>query len=838
LQKNSPALGRQTSYRANNKPVKIYYLSKTMHFTATCPSTFVKYRPVLLKVFNGIKLASLFVLLIVSCQASAQVASNGAIKGTVKTADGKAAEYVNITITETSQGAVTTQSGHYVIKNIKPGNYTLVASFIGLQTQTRQITVTAGETTAINFVLSEGGKQLQEVYIQSAKHNKFLKKETEDVARLPLKNLENPQVYSVVTSELMKEQVVTSYVDGFKNIPGTGVPLVYNNGRTTLLSRGFVTGNFIRNSVAGYNFNSIDPADIEKIEAIKGPTGTLFNSSLASFGGLFNRVTKQPFETARTEITYQTGSFDLNRLTADVNLPLNTDKTVLFRINTALHNEHSFQDAGFNRSFFVAPSVTYIVNDRLSVDLNLEIGNSNATSAYRLAPDTKGKIYNVKDLGIDYKRSFANNNVDYLSRQIDVYGLIKYKISDNWKSQTMFNKTYSSTKGFVTLLTLVDSVKKIKQQATKEDYPYYITNVQQNFIGDFKIGQFRNRIVAGVEYYNQKSNNANVTVTMPAISYLDPGAAYNNFTADKLSALVAAATPKASDYVQNNQSSYAAYVSDVFNITDRLNAMASIRIDRFDNKGAYTPADGKITGNFKQTAWSPKLGMVYELVKGQVSLFGNYMNGFNNVSATSFDNTPFKPQYANQWEGGVKVDAWDHKISSTVSYYDISVTNTTMDDPAHAGFSTQAGTQLSKGIEAELIANPFKGFNIVAGFAYNDSKITNAAAGTGLQGLRPANAGPARLANLWMSYRITNGGLQGLGAGVGGNYGSQSYQTNTQTFKFVIPSYITIDATVFYDKPKYRVGFKLDNLTNEKYWSFRLAPQNPTRGTLSLSIKF
>jgi iron complex outermembrane receptor protein len=760
----------------------------------------------------------------------------GIVKGTVKTSDGKAAEYVNVVITATNQGATSGQNGHFTIKNVAPGTYSVSASFIGLQTQTKQVVVVAGETATLNFVLAEGGKELQEVYVQSAKHNKFLKKETEDVARLPIKNLENPQVYSVVTSELMKEQVVTSYVDGFKNIPGTGVPLVYNNGRTTLLSRGFTTGNFIRNSVAGYNFNAIDPADIEKIEAIKGPTGTLFNSSLASFGGLFNRVTKQPFDGTRTEITYQTGSFDLNRLTADVNMPLNKDKTVLFRVNTALHNEHSFQDAGFNRSFFIAPSITYIVNDRLSIDVDAEIGNGNATSAYRLAPDPKAKIYNIQDLGIDYKRSFANNNLDYQSRQIDIYGLINYKISDNWKSQTMFNKTFSTTKGFVTAFTIADTA--IRRQAIKEDYPYYVTNVQQNFIGDFKIGQFRNRIVAGIEYYNQKSNNTNVSVNMPLINYKTPGAAYNNFTPEKVSALIAAQAPITGNYVQNNQSSYAAYVSDVFNITDRLNAMASIRIDRFVNKGAYTPADGKTVGNFSQTAWSPKLGLVYQVVKDQVSLFGNYMNGFNNVTAISFDNTPFKPQYANQWEAGVKVDAWDHKISSTVSYYDISVTNTTMDDPAHAGFSTQAGTQLSKGIEAEVIANPFAGFNIVGGFAYNNSKITNAAAGTGLQGLRPAASGPARLANLWMSYRITHGKVQGLGLGVGGNYGSSSYQTNTATFKFTIPSYTTVDATAFYDQPRYRIGVKVDNLTNEKYWSFRLAPQNPTRFTLSLNLKF
>lgn len=766
--------------------------------------------------------------------ASAEIPT-GSIKGIVKTSDNEPIGLATLLIKETNQRTMTSVNGRFNFKKVKPGTYTLVASFVGSTTKSQQITVTENAETIADFILEDDSKNLQEVSVKGHKTNKFLKKETEDVARLPLKNLENPQVYSVVTSELMKEQIVTSYVDGFKNIPGTGVPLVYNNGRTTLLSRGFTTGNFIRNSVAGYNFNAIDPADIEKIEAIKGPTGTLFNSSLASFGGLFNRVTKQPFGTPHTEIAYQTGSFDLNRLTADVNMPLNQDKTLLFRVNTALHTEHSFQDAGYNRSFFVAPSITYIVNDRLSVDVDAEIGNGSATSAYRLAPDPKAKIYNIKDLGIDYKRSFANNNLDYQSRQIDIYALVNYKISDNWKSQTMFNKTFSTTKGFVTAFTIADTA--IRRQATKEDYPYYITNVQQNFIGDFKIGSFRNRIVTGFEYYNQKSNNTNVSVNMPLINYKNPGAAYNNFTPEKVSALIAAQAPIPGNYVQNNQSSYAAYVSDVFNITDRLNAMASIRIDRFENKGAYTPADGKTTGNFNQTAWSPKFGLVYQLVKDKVSLFGNYMNGFNNVTATSFDNTPFKPQYANQWEGGVKVDVWDHKISSTVSYYDISVTNTTMDDPAHPGFSTQAGTQLSKGIEAELIANPFAGFNIVGGFAYNNSKITSAAPGTGIQGLRPAASGPARLANLWASYRITNGKVEGLGFGVGGNYGSSSYQTNTAAFKFTIPSYTTVDATAFYDQPKYRIGVKFDNLTNEKYWSFRLAPQNPTRFTLNLTLK-
>ena len=89
-----------------------------------------------------------------------------------------------------------------------------------------------------------------------------------------------------------------------------------------------------------------------------------------------------------------------------------------------------------------------------------------------------------------------------------------------------------------------------------------------------------------------------------------------------------------------------------------------------------------------------------------------------------------------------------------------------------------------------------------------------------------------------MSYRLVSGKAKGLGLGFGGNYGSSSFQTNTATFAFPIPSYTVLDATVFYDQPSYRIGVKVDNLANEKYWSYRLNPQNPTRVTANITFRF
>jgi len=124
----------------------------------------------------------------------------------------------------------------------------------------------------------------------------------------------------------------------------------------------------------------------------------------------------------------------------------------------------------------------------------------------------------------------------------------------------------------------------------------------------------------------------------------------------------------------------------------------------------------------------------------------------------------------------------------------------------------------------------------VAGFTYNDSKYTKS--NENIQGYRPTTAGPPRMANLWISYRLVKGAVKGLGFGFGGIYGSESYQSNTKAFTFTIPSYTVLDASVFYDKTRFRIGLKADNLTSEKYWSYRLAAQNPLRVTGNITFKF
>ena len=752
------------------------------------------------------------------------------ITGIVVTNNGEPAPGVTIVIQELSKGAVTNESGIFSFKNIPVGTYHLKASLIGLEPVVVEVKAEEGRENYTKIELSASTQKLEEVVVTSG-GNRFGRKESVDVSKMPLSNMENPQVYTVVSKELMKEQLITDYNSAFKNVPGAGVAEIRNQGRTTFISRGFPTPQLVRNGVSSFTFTTIDPVNLERIEVIKGPSATLFGSTVSSFGGLFNRVTKKPFDNFKGEVSYSGGSWDLNRLTMDVNSPLNASKTALLRVNTALHSERSFQDAGFTKSFLIAPSFSYAVSDRLTLLLDVEFSVNKATSPTRLAPYTKGTAKSITDLGIPYKLSFANNTINYTSQQYNIFAQAKYILSPGWTSQTIVSRTRSSSDGNVVQLTMTSDTT-LRQTVNNQEFPYYGTDIQQNFIGDFKIGQLRNRVVAGLDFYSLRSTRNDASVNMPAIDVRKPGAAYNNFTIEKVAPLFSTAT--FNNFVAGREETYSAYVSDVLNITEKLLVMASLRVDRYVNRGSYYPAQDSTVGNYNQTALSPKFGAVYQVVKDKVSVFGNYMNGFNNVSGSDFEGNTFKPMQANQLEGGVKLDF--NKVSATLSYYDISVTNVTRDDLEHVNFSIQDGTQLSKGYEVEVIANPLKGLNIVAGYTYNDSKYTKANAS--VEGLRPTTAGPPRVGNLWISYRLSTGAAKGLGFGFGGIYASEYFQSNTTSFKFSIPSYTVLDAAVFYDKPGFRLGLKADNLTNEKYWSYRLAAQNPLRVTGSVTFKF
>lgn len=200
----------------------------------------------------------------------------GTLSGRVQTADGQPAAFVNVILKGTSRGSLTDESGRFILRNVPTGPQTLLISLLGYQPEEQRVEVRAGETVTTDVALAQTARQLREVIVTGAATNRFARPESDYVAKLPLKNLENPQVYNTIGKELLTEQLVFSVDDALRNAPGvqrmweaTGRA---GDGGSYYNTRGFIVQSQLRNGLAGNVSSSIDAVNLEKLEVIKGPS--------------------------------------------------------------------------------------------------------------------------------------------------------------------------------------------------------------------------------------------------------------------------------------------------------------------------------------------------------------------------------------------------------------------------------------------------------------------------------------------------------------------------------------------------------------------------------------
>uniref|UniRef100_A0AAU6WR51 TonB-dependent receptor plug domain-containing protein n=1 Tax=Chryseobacterium endophyticum TaxID=1854762 RepID=A0AAU6WR51_9FLAO len=205
-------------------------------------------------------------------------------------------------------------------------------------------------TVAAQTKDSANTKNIEEVVI-----NSVTKKDSDYSNKMPLKAIEDPQVYSSVSRAVLENQVLFKVDDAYRNV--TGLQPMWTatsragDGGSYIVLRGFPSNNSVRNGLVSPVTTVIDAINIERFEVLKGPSGTLYGSNVASYGGLVNRTTKKPSDTFEGQVSLFGGSYNTYRAQADVNAPLTNDKKLLFRINTAYTNEGTFQKKDAQNSF-------------------------------------------------------------------------------------------------------------------------------------------------------------------------------------------------------------------------------------------------------------------------------------------------------------------------------------------------------------------------------------------------------------------------------------------------------------------------------------------------------
>ena len=144
----------------------------------------------------------------------------GTVAGRVVTDKNKPVENASVILRGTTHGAITNEDGRFRFK-APAGNYTLVVTHVGAKTQEIAVTVKESQTIEVpTITISIANNALDEVTVNAGKTNKFATKTSDYVAKMPLANIENPQVYTSVSKELLQEQGLFSADAAILNVPG------------------------------------------------------------------------------------------------------------------------------------------------------------------------------------------------------------------------------------------------------------------------------------------------------------------------------------------------------------------------------------------------------------------------------------------------------------------------------------------------------------------------------------------------------------------------------------------------------------------------------------------
>ena len=763
---------------------------------------------------------SLYLLtLCVFFSASVWGQGTGSVQGNIKTSDGNPAEYVNISIEGTSKGTVANRNGSFEIKNLKPGSYNLIASFVGLETQQQSVDVKNGEITKVTFVLTENTQRLEEIVILEAK-DKYTADRVSSSLRLTTPLIETPQNIQVVTPEMLKNQQVISMSDGvIRNVSGAVRQEHWGDLYTNIVARGsqiqaFRNGFNVVNSYWGPLTE--DMSFVDHIEFVKGPAGFMLSSGDPS--GLYNVVTKKPTGVSKGEVSITAGSFALLRSTLDLDGKLSEDGKLLYRLNVAAQNKGSFRPNEYNDRYAIAPVLSYAIDDKTTVTLeyNYQRANmSNVGSFYAFSKD------GFADLPAEHT-ALPGGTPGTKINDHTVFFNIQHDINPNWKITAQVAKLLYDQVGASMWPTYANQdgtyVRSISIWDSKSD----MTMAQVFVNGEAQTGSVHHRILTGFdmaskEYmadWGQSHNLDSIDNPFdPKNPYLGiPITGYPQF--DRETPLEERAQMAGGLQDQRYTSFY---------LQDELSF--------FDNVLRLTLA-GRYT-NLQQSAWggtpdkakhfTPRVGISASLDK-QLSVYALYDQAFVPQTGILADGGKVQPITGNNFEFGIKKDWFGSNWNSTLSFYRILKNNELTADPMNptSGQSIELGQKRAQGIEFDVRGSIVNGLNLVANYAYTDSRVTKVAEGVTYPEEGSLVPGFAKhTVNGWLNYQFQNGALKGFGVSAGFTYlgDRATYWEAAPDPDKEMENYFKVDAGLFWEKDKFRITMNVFNLLDDYLYS-------------------
>ena len=781
-------------------------------------------------------------------------------------------------------GTISEENGEFILELPRSGEYNITITYIGYNSKKFQQIFNQNQSYNMGRIgLEEGVQVLQSVEVVGRARQDYNSDYSFSASKIAIKNKELPQAITTVTKELLADRQAFQLGEAIKtvsNISATGLYNHYNIRGITQADDGQVLNGM---RTRQYYFLQPITSHLERVEVIKGPSSVTFSSS--DPGGTVNMVTKKPLFEKRNEVSIATGSFGTLRTTADFTGPLNESKTLLYRFNAAFQEADSFRDVVNNNAFLVAPSLSYIPNDKTS--LNVEMIYNNAEGNLDRGQPIFGSINGEYDLNsTPISMNVGASNDHYKTKELVFMANFNKKFTENLGFNAQFMKqTWDEdlaehrvdgnavdVDGNV-IPTLARMRYDRRQQFWETD------NVSVYFNYDFKTEKITNKILVGYDasrwerkigagflrarrYLTTSGGQSNfkpinrdnfqqidvngVTMPKPAVPHFNLEKPFNgarNTNGYNLSELTIPANLNTSDGI---------YIQNQFKI-GKFSALINLRYEWFKDIFDYKANEQE----YKTSAFVPRIGLTYE-ISDNISTYATYLGGFqphtNTVSLSpsaegffwAASPSRFDPLESSLKEIGFKAEFMKGKVFANLAFFDITQKNILLGDTYNLDNLTTRGEQRSRGFEMDISGYVTPNFQLIASYGYNKAEIVEDAIEV-FVGERIGGA-PEHNANFWGRYDFINNSLEGIGFGLGAQYVDERYTWYNPTYatdRVLLPRFTTFDAALYYkpDNSGIQLTVKVNNLFDNTYWlgglnPSRLGPGAPRNILLNVTYKF
>lgn len=667
-----------------------------------------------------------------------------------------------------------------------------------------------------------------------------------------------PISMTVVEASHMLNTGASKLDDYYAQVPGLSVN-DRGAGRTTLVMRGISAGSELNptvgimiddapfgSSTTDYSIPDLDPFDLDHIEVLRGPQGTLYGAS--SMGGLIKFVMADP-DTEAFSGRYQAGISDTAHgstgyvTRASMNLPLITDKLAL-RVS-AFHRrdpgyiddpgqgKHNVNDGTADGGRI---SALWKVNDDFTVRASAMAQNNSANGSARV--DMLQNSYTPEFGPYEHKRLPGTDGA-YVKTRIYILrleGHLGWADFHSISSYSQYSLTgpQDVTGTFGGLTAPIYGLPGLGVKIDNDDRTGKFT---QEFRLSSPDDGRRLSWLGGVFFTKEHTSGVQQIVAVDKASGADLG----------LGSMYSGLSP--STYKET-----AAFGNVDYRFTDAFDVQLGGRFSAVRQAFAndYSgPLNGGTTSDSegaRNNVWTYSLSPRYHF-NDDLMMYGRIASGYRAGGANALlleDKGNFPEQYRSDsltsYEWGVKGDFAQHRLTLDASLFYIDWSNIQLAEisqPTGDTYFVNAGSAKSEGAEASLSWRPVRGLTITGNASYTHAVLTqDTPDGTyGRTGDRlpysPVWSGTVGAEYAFPLNGSWDGSLGGSVTYMGGRMSSFTSSASAQRFR--LRAYTTAELHAGIQSMDWGINLYVKNLTDARGYLSATA-QNATTGVSSYGL--